>query len=279
MRFGAHLFVWTAEITPETVTRAARGAAEAGLEFLEIPLLREDLPLTKIRQILKGHGLGVTCSLGLPREAKLPDYPERAQAFLSRALRMALELESPLLTGVVYATLGEPPKAPPTPEGLEVIAKTLRAVAREARTLGLQVGIEPVNRYETSLVNTVDQGLALLEAIGEENTFLHLDTYHMNIEEKGFRAPIERAGSRLGYIHLSESDRGTPGTGNVHWGEVFAALAAIGYRGPLVMESFVAVSPEIARATCIWRPVTKSAERLVSEGVTFLQEQAKRVGL
>ncbi len=76
----------------------------------------------------------------------------------------------------------------------------------------------------------MDQGLALLEAIGEGNIFLHLDTYHMNIEEKGFRAPIERAGSRLGYIHLSESDRGTPGTGNVRWEEVFAGLAAVGYR-------------------------------------------------
>lgn len=279
MRFGAHLFVWTAEVTPKEVARAAREAAEAGLDFLELPLLREDLPLGEVGEVLKDHGLRATCSLGLPREAKLPDYPERAQAFLSRALRMALELESPLLTGVVYATLGEPPKAPPTPEGLEVVAKTLRAVAREARTLGLQVGIEPVNRYETSLVNTVDQGLALLEAIGEENTFLHLDTYHMNIEEKGFRAPIERAGSRLGYIHLSESDRGTPGTGNVHWGEVFAALAAIGYRGPLVMESFVAVSPEIARATCIWRPVAEDPAKLVQEGLKFLMECASEVGI
>lgn len=279
MRFGAHLFVWTAEAVPETVARAAREAAEAGLDFLEIPLLREDLPLAEIRAVLREHGLGATSSLGLPREAKLPAYPERARAFLSWALRAADTLGSPVLTGVIYGTLGEAPEEPRRPEDLEVVARVLREVAREARTLGIGLGIEPVNRYETSLVNTVDQGLALLEAIGEGNVFLHLDTYHMNIEEKGFKAPIERAGSRLGYIHLSESDRGTPGTGNVRWEEVFAGLAAIGYKGPLVMESFVAVSPEIARAACIWRPVAENPERLVSEGLAFLQRLARRAGL
>jgi len=279
MRFGAHLFVWTAEVAPKGVAQAAREAAEAGLDFLELPLLREDLSLREVREVLKDHGLRATCSLGLPREAKLPDHPERARDFLSRALRMALELESPLLTGVVYATLAEPPEAPPTPEGLETIARTLGAVAREARTLGLELGIEPVNRYETAWVNTAHQGLALIEAIGEDNVFLHLDTYHMNIEEKGFKGPILEAGKRLGYVHLSESDRGIPGTGNVHWEEVFSGLAAIGYRGPLAMESFVAVSPEIARATCIWRPVVEDPKKLVQVGLKFLMECASEVGI
>jgi D-psicose/D-tagatose/L-ribulose 3-epimerase len=279
MRFGAHLFVWTAEVTPEAVAQAARGAAEAGLDFLEIPLLREDLPLAEVREVLGSHSLGATCSLGLPREARLPDYPEQAKTFLSRALKAAYALGSPVLTGVLYGTLGEAPEGPPGPEALEVVARVLREAAREARILGLSLGLEPVNRYETALVNTARQGLALLEAIGEPNVFLHLDTYHMNIEERGFREPILEAGARLGYIHLSESDRGTPGTGNVRWEEVFAGLAAIGYRGPLVMESFVAVSPEIARATCIWRPVAEDPQRLVREGLAFLRAQAEAVGL
>ncbi len=279
MRFGAHLFVWTAEVTPDAVARAAREAAEAGLDFLEIPLLREDLPLGEVREVLRSYGLGATCSLGLPREAKLPEYPERAKAYLSKALEMAVKLESSVLTGVIYGTLGESPTGSIPAAGLEVVARTLRTVAREARRLGLKLGIEPVNRYETALINTAKQGLALISEIGEENVFLHLDTYHMNIEEKGFRDPILSAGGQLGYIHLSESDRGTPGSGNVRWDEVFSGLAAIGYRGPLVMESFVAMSPEIARATCIWRPVVEEPGLLVRDGTTFLKQMGIKAGL
>jgi len=278
--FGAHLFVWTSRLEPQELARAAASAAAAGLAFLELPLLRlEGLAWREIRAVLRDHGLGATCSLGLPKEAKLPDYPERARAFLLEALRVAHALESPLLTGVVYGTLGEPPSRPPGVGDLEAVAQVLKKVAREAQTLGMRLGVEPVNRYENHLLNTAAQGLALLEAIGEPNVFLHLDTYHMNIEEKGFKDPILKAGSRLQYIHLSESDRGIPGSGNVRWDEVFSGLASIGYRGPLVMESFVAVSPEIARATCIWRPVAESPEQLISEGLTFLRGKARASGL
>jgi D-psicose/D-tagatose/L-ribulose 3-epimerase len=119
----------------------------------------------------------------------------------------------------------------------------------------------------------------MLDRIGEDNVFAHLDTYHMNIEEKGFRAPIELLGDRLGYIHLSESDRGTPGTGNVRWDDVFGALAAVGYDGPLVMESFVAVNEDIIGATCMWRDIVGDPDRMVGEGLAFLRGRAEAHGL
>jgi D-psicose/D-tagatose/L-ribulose 3-epimerase len=279
-RLGAHAFIWAAEWTPDAAKRAIRSAAEAGLDFVEIPLLRpERFEVALSRRLLDEHGIGATCSLGLPADAALPERPKAAETFLKGALEAAAELGSPVLTGVIYGTLGELSGHPPSEQELETVAKTLGRVARHAQTLGLSLGIEPVNRYETYLINLSRQGLEMLERIDEPNVFLHLDTYHMNIEEKGFRAPIVEAGKRLRYIHLSESDRGTPGTGNVHWDEVFAGLAEIGYEGDLVMESFVALNPDIARATCIWRPVAPDSQKLVEEGLAFLREGAGRAGL
>jgi D-psicose/D-tagatose/L-ribulose 3-epimerase len=279
-RFGAHAFIWASEWTPVASERVIKGAAEAGLDFVEIPLLRpRNFDIGHTTDLLSRYGVAATCSLGLPAEASLPDAPDAAETFLQDALEVAAKLGSPILSGVIYGTLGTLSGHPPREEELETVAATLKRVAKRASTLSLELGVEPVNRYETYLVNLTRQGLELLERIGEDNVFLHLDTYHMNIEERGFREPILAAGSRLKYIHLSESDRGTPGTGNVRWDEVFSGLAEIGYGGDLVMESFVALNPHIARATCIWRPVVEDPERLVRDGLAFLKGHAVRTGL
>ena len=279
-QFGAHAFILRAEWTPETAAAVIAAAAEAGLDFVEIPLLRPDeFDAAATRALLERHGVGAACSLGLPADATFPNEPEAAERFLTDAVARVAAVGSPTLTGVLYGTLGTSVGRPPTEADYEVIARSLRRVARHAATLGVSLGLEPVNRYETYLVNTTDQALDLIARIDEPNVFLHLDTYHMNIEERGFREPIERAGDRLRYVHLSESDRGTPGRGNVDWNDVFEGLAAIGYRGALVMESFVALNPDIARATCMWRDVIEDPERLVSDGLSFLRTMARRHGV
>jgi D-psicose/D-tagatose/L-ribulose 3-epimerase len=198
---------------------------------------------------------------------------------LVRSAHLAAAVGSPMLTGVTYGHIGTLVGRPPTEHEVDAIATCLQRVARVSADLGIAIGIEPVNRYESYLVNTAAQGTALIERIGEPNVFLHLDTYHMNIEERGFAAAIRAAGRHLRYVHLSESDRGTPGLGNVHWDDVFAGLAAVGFRGDLVMEAFVDVNPDIARATCIWRDVVEDPERLVGDGLAFLRGLARRHGL
>jgi D-psicose/D-tagatose/L-ribulose 3-epimerase len=279
-RFGAHAFVWESTWDAEAARRAIRSAAEAGLDFIEIPLLRPaELDVEHTVALLREFGIGATCSLGLPAEASFGDRPQAAETFLLRAVDVVARIGSPVLTGVIYGSLGVLPGRPPTDEERERVAVGLARVARHARGLGLGLGIEPVNRYETHLVNLASQGLELIDAIAEENVFLHLDTYHMNVEEQGFAAPIRAAGARLRYIHLSESDRGVPGTGNVRWDDVFQALAEIGYRDDLVLESFVAVNPDIARATCMWRPVVSDSDALIRDGRSFLEAKAVEYGL
>ncbi|MEQ8968135.1 MAG: sugar phosphate isomerase/epimerase family protein [Azospirillaceae bacterium] len=278
-RLGAHTFVWAPEWTTETAGRILADAAAAGLGVVEIPLLRPDeIDVAATRELASRHGVGLTCSLGLPPHATLPDHPAEAEAFLSRALEVAAALGSPCLTGVTYSTIGKLTGVPPSEAEYVAIARALRPVADRASALGLRLGMEPCNRYETHLLNLGRQGVELIERIGADNVFVHLDTYHMNIEEKGLAPAIVALGRHLGYLHLSESDRGVPGTGNVDWDGVFAGLAEIGYDGDMVVEAFLHLHPDIARALAVWRPVAPSTSVLIDQGMAFLRGRARAHG-
>ena len=150
-------------------------------------------------------------------------------------------------------------------------AEVLREVARHAAGRGVTVGIEPVNRYESFLVNTAAQGLELLELVGEPNVGVHLDAYHMNIEEDEFRAPVELVAEHLVHFHLSESHRGIPGRGTVDWESIMGALGDAGYSGYVGLESFAEVSDAMRGATCIWRDLAPSSDELVREGLAYLK--------
>ena len=272
--FGAHAFIWAGDWTPEGAERVISGAANAGLDFVEIPLLRpNDMDVAGTRELLDQHDIGCTCSLGLPTDVHLPFYPEKAEEFLKKAVDVTEGLGSTALSGAIYTNLGTLTGEPPSEEEVETVVRVLKNVARYAARRDLQLGIEPVNRYESYLINLAEQVGEILERIDEPNVFAHLDTYHMNIEEKGFYDPIVGLGDKLKYIHLSESDRGTPGTGNVHWDEVFRGLHDIGYEGHLVMESFAAINKDVAGATAIWRDVVGDPEALVRDGLSFPRDK------
>jgi D-psicose/D-tagatose/L-ribulose 3-epimerase len=278
--FGAHAFIWAGEWTREGAERVLSGAADAGLDFVEIPLLDPDsIDVEHTRSLLDRYGLGCSCSLGLPPEVHLPSNPEGARRFLDEAVEATVALGSPILTGCLYTHVGALTGKPPEPAEIELVASILKKTARRAAEYGVEVGIEAINRYETYLLNLASQAGELLDRIDEPNVFVHLDTYHMNIEEKGFYEPIVSLGSRLGYIHLSESDRGTPGTANVHWEEVFRGLRDIHYGGALAMESFAAVNEALIGATALWRDVVGDPDALVRDGLAFLRARGREHGV
>jgi D-psicose/D-tagatose/L-ribulose 3-epimerase len=279
-KFGAHAFIWAGDWSDEGAEKVIGGAAEAGLDFVEICVLHPaSFNVSHTKNLLEHYNMGATTSLGLPKDTHLPFYPDKAKVFLEDALRVAHGIGATALSGAIYTHLGTLTMAPPKPEERDAIVRVLKSTAKSAQSLGLEIGVEAINRYENYLINLASHATEIVERIAEPNVFVHLDTYHMNIEEKGFFNPIVSTGKHMRYIHLSESDRGTPGTGNVHWDDVFKGLKAINYDGALVMESFAAINEDIAGATCMWRDVVGDPQALVRDGLAFLRGKAREHGV
>lgn len=200
--------------------------------------------------------------------------------YLRHCIDFAAAVGSPLVSGPMYATTGqarllEPPERQAQ---WDRAVRSLSDVAAHAKYAGVALAIEPLNRFETDLINTVDQGLALCADIGANNVGLMLDTFHMNIEEKSLPAAIRRAGNKIFNFQAAENDRGTPGTGHTDWDGVIAALQEVDYQGTIVVESFLPTVKEIARAVSLWRPVAPSMDALAEDGAQFLLKALAKIG-
>jgi D-psicose/D-tagatose/L-ribulose 3-epimerase len=278
--FGVHASMWTMNWNREGAEKAIAGAVHYKMDFIEIPLLNAPaVDAAHTRALLEKHELKAVCSLGLPQENWASVNPDGAIEHLKVAIDKAAEMGCLALSGVTYGGIGERTGVPPTKQEYDNVAKALGPAARHAKSRGLLLGIEPVNRYENHLLNTGWQAVEMIERVGADNMFVHLDTYHMNIEEKGAANGILDAREHIKYIHLSESDRGTPGSGTVDWDEIYAALAAIGFKGGLAMESFINMMPELAYGLSVWRPVAENFEEVMDNGLPFLRNKAKQYKL
>ena len=254
-------------------------AAEHGLEAIEFPLLvPEGVDAPHSRKLFEKYGIEPTCSLCLPEDKMAAERPDAAEAFIRKALDKAADVGAKFLGGVTFGALGYRSGLPPQKREYENIVKALRPVAQHARKLGITLGIEPCNRYETHLLNTSVQAMMLKEMISEPNVTIHFDTYHMNIEEKGIGSALRATAGHCSYVHMSESDRGVPGTGTIDWNDVFRGLSEANFKGMLVVESFVTLPPEIARALSVWRPVARDRQEVLERGVPFLKGMAKAHG-
>jgi D-psicose/D-tagatose/L-ribulose 3-epimerase len=280
VKIGMHASLWAAAWTREAAELAVPEAAEHGLEVIEFPLLDPDaIDAPHSRKLFEKYRIEPTASLCLPLEISAPLQPEKITAFLVKALDKAHETGVAFLGGVTYSALGYRSGQPPTKVEYDAMVTALKPAAKHARKLGITLGLEPCNRYETHLLNTSAQALEFLALLDEPNVTIHFDTYHMNIEEKGIGAGFRAAGAHCAYVHLSESDRGVPGTGTIDFDAIFRTLAGIGFTGRLVVESFVTLPPEIAAALSVWRPVARDRHEVLEKGVPFLKGLAKVHGL
>jgi D-psicose/D-tagatose/L-ribulose 3-epimerase len=279
-KFGALAYTWVGTWNKETGRKAIEKAAQAGLDLLEIPLVNAgqfDADLTG-RQ-LAAAGIEGVATLALPKEAHLPTNPKGAAEFLKLAIDKVEQMGGNHLSGVLYGNAGTLVGRPPTRAERDTCAAVLAEIAAYAEQRRITLAIEPINRYETYLFNVVEDVLALIDQVGAPNLKLHLDTYHMNIDEHGFYEPTKLAGNRLIYVHASDSDRGTVGEGNVRWDDFFRALSEINYEGPLVLESFSSVVPEMIAVSCMWRPSRVGIDEMVSRSLRFLRDKAFSYGL
>ena len=253
---------------------------EHGVGVIETPLLDPSgYDTVGTRALAESLGIKIVCSLGLPPNLNVLQRTQEAVDYLDFAMNVARKAGAGCLSGVTYGTIGQTSKSPPTDAERDAICRLVESAARKARTLNMRFGLEPCNRYETHLLNTARQTAEVIERVGAENVFIHLDTYHMNIEEAGMAAGFADAGEHLGYVHLSESNRGVPGRGTLDWQGTFEGLKAVDYDGDMTLESFVYLAPEIASGLAIWRPVTDQPRDVIDVGLPFIRAKAAGAGL
>jgi D-psicose/D-tagatose/L-ribulose 3-epimerase len=280
LRYVVHAYAWTSSWSNDDLGLIDR-AVELGLDGIEIPLMELDaVDPSAIRARAEGAGAALVTSVGLNEftdpTSSDPAVRQAALGELIRCVDATAEMGATVFTGVTYSALGPVYDHPPTREERERAAEVLRAVARHAARRGVRLGIEPVNRYESFLVNTAEQALELKRLIGEDSVGVHLDAYHMNIEENGFHDPVAACVDDLVHFHLSESHRGTPGTGTVDWESIMQALVEGGYSGFVGLESFAEIADSMRGATCIWRDLAPDSDTLVRDGLAFLRDLERR---
>ena len=278
--FGLHTFaiapVWDLRRIEPQMDRLK----EFGIGLLEIPLLRpEEIDIQRTRSFANEYHVELLCSLGLPRSLDVVERPDEALDFLAPACKVSAEVGSELLGGVTYGTIGKTTGRAPTRKEIDGMCRFLERAAKLARTYGLRIGIEPCNRYETHLINRGSDAARIIERVGAENIFIHLDTYHMHIEEENFAAGFAAAAPYLGYVHVSESNRGVPGNGMLDWPAAMQAMAEIGYKGAITLESMNHVDVDIAGGLAVWRPVAERPDDVIDIGLPFLREAAKAAGI
>ena len=275
---AVNTFVWHSPLTDSLLGALAPRVASFGFDGIELPLENiGDWDPELSREVLDRCGLkravGAVMPAGRELVAAEPATVQRTQEYLLRCVDAAALIGAKVVTGPVYTSVGRTWRmsAGERRVVLEELRENLRPVAEHAAIAGIQVGVEPLNRYETSLINTAGQAMELLDGLPPEGIGLCLDAYHMNIEETQFRAALCTGAERLVHVQVSGNDRGAPGLDHIDWQEVGAALRDIEYQGMISIESFTPENVTIARAASIWRPLAPSQDALAVEGLAFLQ--------
>jgi D-psicose/D-tagatose/L-ribulose 3-epimerase len=277
MRFGINTFLFTWPFTNNSSKLFPR-FKKWGFESVEIPVANlDDIDPLYLKEKLGENGLvcgSVTPCLGPDKDLRGSSAQQReGLSFMRKVLDLMVLLESPSLIGVVYSTVGRAEAVPlkEQREHWKRVVKNLKELTRYATDRGRVIAFEPLNRFETDFMNTCEQGLRMIEDVGSPALKLHLDTFHMNIEEKDSPAAIRRAGKHLGHFHACGCDRGTPGNDHIDWKGIAAALKTIGYDGDVVIESFTTDVTVIARAASIWRKIEPTREEIAVDGLKFLK--------
>ncbi|WP_257668388.1 sugar phosphate isomerase/epimerase family protein [Parapedobacter tibetensis] len=277
MDIGISTFVWVSPFSSKSFDILHKAKA-IGYDVVEVAVEDRDLiDWAALKEIARELGLKITISgaFGVDRDISSNRAEIRANglSYIVDCLNIASDMESPVFGGPLYSAVGKTrlvSKAEKEQERQWCLENLFQAT-KHAEALGVILALEPLNRFETDMVNTVDQAISLVDEVDSSHLKILLDTFHSNIEEKNIPACIEKLGDRLIHIQANENDRGTPGTGHLDWMGIRNALDTIGYDGSLVIETFGAPSKELARAASVWRPLANSADELAEEGFAFLK--------
>jgi D-psicose/D-tagatose/L-ribulose 3-epimerase len=276
---GANMWIWDSPVTTEVIRQRAPQAKAMGFDMVELPIENaQDWEAGEVRRILEDTGLqaGVCAAMGPGRDLTSldPQVVKSTQEYIRACVHYAAEIGATVVVGPMYSPTGQtgPIEFFERERIFQTLVGNLTELVAHAEVSGVRLAIEPLNRFETSLFNTVEQTMPLIEMIDHPSLGLLLDTFHMNIEERDIGAAIRRAGKHLVHFHACGNDRGAPGNDGIDWTAVRDALKEIGYTGAVSIESFTSANKTIATAASIWRPLAETQDALASDGLTFLRE-------
>jgi len=281
MQIGCHGLVWTGGNDAASFEEAVVKTRAAGFDLFEMALFDPAaFDIDAGREILASHPIAISASLGQARDSDPNsedlEQVKRGEAKLLKAIDVLEALGSKYFVGALYSELRKFMRPATAKERANAVG-VIRTAAERAAEAGITIGLEVINRYETNLFNTGRGALRFIDEVDRPNVGVHLDTYHMNIEESDMVQPVEDCIERLVYVHIGESHRGYLGSGNVDFDSFFKALVRSGYDGPVTFESFssAVVHPDASNMLGIWRNLWDDSEDLGAHANAFIRGQLR----
>ncbi len=280
MKIGMNLLLWTGSVSDRDLPTIRR-LKEIGYDGVELPIFAPDESLfSKLGKRLDELAISRT-AVTIRGPEDNPISPERSIrekgiAATKAAIDSCAAVGAETLVGPFHSAIGVFSGAPPTRDEWQWGVESVQRVAEHAAKCGVDLGVEPLNRFECYLLNSHADAARFVREVAHPNCRVLYDTFHANIEEKHVGEAVRACADVLGHVHISENDRSTPGRGAVRWNETFDALAGVGYDGWLVVEAFGMALPEIAAATKIWRRMFDSEDQLAKEALQFVRGELAR---
>lgn len=283
MFLGVHLSTYTAN-WDEPVVPLIYQADKTGFDMVEIPLMSPDtFDVKETKKALKQTGLFCTCGTGMNPDEDVSAKNQQTRDAGIRRLKKCLDicnaLEADALGGVLYAPWGRCIPRETMQEQYKYAIESLKQVAEYAKEKGVCLSLEILNRYESSFINTMEEGLTLIDQIGHPNAKLHFDTFHAYIEERNMSEAIRQAGDAIYHVHLCDNNRAAPGSGAIDFLEVLDELNSIGYQRNLVIENFVIPNSQAGNEVCVWRRCFETPEENVKYGYRYISDLMEERGL
>jgi D-psicose/D-tagatose/L-ribulose 3-epimerase len=280
-KLGVHALVWEPGWSHDECARAIAKSAEVGYDFIEAPALDpSQIDPRFTREQLDKYGIGINFSLGLDFDTDIssgdPEKCKRGKAKLEQAIAVCRDCGGEYIGGILHSAFGKH-AVPTTASGVAQSVEILREVAETAAKSNITLALEVVNRYESNVLNTAAQGVEMCKRIGASNVKVHLDVYHMNVEESDIPSAIMETGEHLGYFHTGDSHRGYMGSGTIDLAAVFRAIVRSGYQGPITFESFSSrvVGQPLEGILGIWRNLWEDGHDLATHALIYTRAQLK----
>jgi D-psicose/D-tagatose/L-ribulose 3-epimerase len=281
IKFGVSTWLWTSPFTTETAEPLFSKIAAMGFDAVEIAV--EDPALidaTAVKKVLDKYGLqAIVCGAFGPTRDLTHEDPaihQNCMQYIAQCLEFCEAWGSTFFAGPMYSAVGKARMVSPEQRKAEwnLAVQNLRIVCDMAAEKGLLIALEPLNRFESDLVNTAEDVCRLVDEINHPAARIMLDSFHSNIEEKDPEEAIRSIGNKFIHLQISENHRGIPGTGTTPWEAYRRGLEAIGYEGTVSIESFTPNNKELAAAVCIWHPLAPSEDQFATDGLRFMKAWA-----